>query len=211
MLAYNLVDALERAVTGNAEGRRDVLNLPVLLLNRFFAPVSVTTARRALVLLYGDVGHAVDTAGDTYDFSVWRTLPVRSADDALPIVGGALRVPRVLHLLRYERTPRASVRLTRANLMLRDEYQCQYCSRRPGHRELNVDHVLPRSRGGEDSWTNLVISCRSCNQKKGRRTPAEAGMKLLNEPKRPRWSTAKQILMVMREPFEEWQPFLKAG
>jgi hypothetical protein len=192
------VDALERAVEGNVEVRRDVLNLPVLLLNRFFAPVSVTTARRALVLLYGGIGHAVDTAGDTYDFSLWRNLPVRGADDALPIVGGALRVPRVLHLLRYDRTPR-------------DEAQCQYCSRRPGNRELNVDHVLPRSRGGEDSWTNLVISCRSCNLKKGRRTPAEAGMKLLNEPKRPRWSTARQILMVMREPFAEWQPFLKAG
>ena len=188
-----------------------MLNLPVLLLNRYFAPVSVTTARRALVLLYGGVGHAVDVAGDTYDFSDWRAQPVRTEDDALPIVGGALRVPRVLHLLRYERTPRASVRLTRSNLMLRDEYQCQYCARRPGQRELNVDHVMPRSRGGEDSWDNLVISCRSCNLKKGRRTPTEAGMKLLNEPKRPRWSTAKQILLVMREPFEEWQPFLKAG
>ena len=205
------MDALERAVTGNADGRRDVLNLPVLLLNRFFAPVSVTTARRAMVLLYGGVGHAVDTAGDTYDFSLWRSLPVRHADDSLPIVGGALRVPRVLHLLRYERTPRAQVRLTRENLLLRDDFQCQYCTRRPGHRELNVDHVQPRSRGGEDSWTNLVISCRACNLKKGRRTPLEAGMKLLKEPKRPRWSTAKQISMVMREPFEEWQPFLKAG
>jgi len=205
------VDALERAVEGHREKGRDVLSLPVLLLNRFFAPVSVTTARRALVLLYGGVGHAVDVAGDTYDFSDWRALPVRTADDALPVVGGALRVPRVLHLLRYDRTPRAAVRLTRSNLMLRDDYQCQYCTRRPSHRELNVDHVLPRSRGGEDSWDNLVISCRTCNLKKGRRTPAEAGMKLLNEPKRPRWSTAKQILLVMREPFEEWQPFLKAG
>ena len=164
-----------------------------------------------MVLLYGGVGHAVDRAGDTYDFSVWRTLPVRTSDDSLPIVGGALRIPRVLHLQRYERTPRTSVRLTRANLMLRDDGQCQYCARRPGHRELNVDHVLPRSRGGPDTWDNLVISCRSCNLKKGRRTPAEAGMRLLNEPKRPRWSTAKQISMVMPEPFEEWQPFLKAG
>ena len=210
MLRCEPVDALERAVGGH-EGRRDVLNLPVLLLNRYFAPVSVITARRALVRLYGGVGHAVDTAGDTYEFSVWRNLPVRSADDSLPIVGGALRVPRVLHLLRYDRTPRPAVRLSRENLLLRDEFQCQYCSRRPGQRELNVDHVQPRSRGGEDSWTNLVISCRSCNLKKGRRTPAEAGMKLLKEPKRPRWSTATQILMGMREPFEEWQPFLKAG
>ena len=205
------MDAIERAVAARAEKGSDVLNLPVLLLNRFFAPVSVTTARRALVLLYGGVGHAVDVAGDTYDFTDWRGQPVGRADDALPIVGGALRVPRVLHLLRYERTPRAAVRLTRSNLMLRDEYQCQYCARRPGHRELNVDHVMPRSRGGEDSWDNLVVSCRTCNLKKGRRTPTEAGMKLLNEPKRPRWSTAKQILLVMREPFEEWQPFLKAG
>lgn len=196
---------------GTAENRRDVLNLPVLLLNRYFAPVSVTTARRALVLLYGGVGHAVDIAGDTYDFSLWRDLPVRNADDVVPIVGGALRVPRVIHLLRYERTPRALVRLTRENLLLRDEFQCQYCARRPGHRELNVDHVHPRSRGGADSWDNLVISCRSCNLKKGRRTPAEAGMKLLKEPHRPRWSTAKQISMVMREPFVEWEPFLKAG
>ena len=211
VLGCTPVDALERAVEGNAEVRQDVLNLPVLLLNRFFAPVSVTTARRALVLLYGGIGHAVDVAGDTYDFSVWRSLPVRGKDDSLPIVGGALRVPRVLHLLRYERTPRAAVRLTRENLLLRDDFQCQYCSRRPGHRELNVDHVQPRSRGGEDSWTNLVISCRTCNLKKGRRTPAEAGMRLLKEPKRPRWSTAKRILMGMREPFEEWQPFLKAG
>ena len=187
------------------------MNLPVLLLNRFFAPVSVTTARRALVLMYGGVANAVDGTGDTYDFADWRNMPVRSADDGLPIVGGALRVPRVLHLLRYERAPHAVVRLTRGNLMLRDEFQCQYCAKRPVHRELNVDHVIPRSRGGEDSWINLVISCRTCNLKKGRRTPLEAGMKLLKEPKRPRWSTATQILLVMREPFEEWQPFLKAG
>ena len=205
------MDALQRGVVGPTEVRRDVLHLPVLLLNRYFAPVSVTTARRALVLLYGGIGHAVDRAGDTYDFGRWRALPVRGADDSLPIVGGALRIPRVLHLLRYERTPRAAVRLTRENLLLRDDCQCQYCARRPGQRELNVDHVQPRSRGGADSWENLVISCRSCNLKKGRRTPAEAGMSLLKEPKRPRWSTAKQISMVMREPFEEWQPFLKAG
>ena len=188
-----------------------MLTLPVLLLNRFFAPVSVITVRRAMVLLYGGVGQAVDTAGDTYDFSVWRQLPVRGVDDSLPIVGGALRVPRVLHLQRYERTPHTAVRLTRENLLLRDEFQCQYCSRRPGQRELNVDHVQPRSRGGEDSWTNLVISCRSCNLKKGRRTPAEAGMKLLKSPKRPHWSTATQILMLTREPCAEWQPFLKTG
>jgi 5-methylcytosine-specific restriction endonuclease McrA len=95
--------------------------------------------------------------------------------------------------------------------MLRDQYQCQYCGRRPSARDLNVDHVLPRSRGGADSWENLVISCRACNLRKGRRTPAEASMTLLSVPQRPRWSTATQIRLVMREPIEEWQPFLQTG
>jgi 5-methylcytosine-specific restriction endonuclease McrA len=202
---------METTVEAHRGTTRDVLNLPVLLLNRFFAPVSVATARRALVLLYGGSAHAVDDAGETHDFAGWMHKPVRDADDGLPIVGGALRVPRVLHLLRYDRAPRVSVRLTRRNLMLRDEFQCQYCARRPSHRDLNVDHVVPRSRGGEDSWDNLVVSCRSCNLRKGRRTPIEAGMALLKPPARPRWSTATQILHLMREPFDEWQPFLKAG
>jgi 5-methylcytosine-specific restriction endonuclease McrA len=192
-------------------GTIDLLNLPVLLLNRFFSPVSVATARRAFVLLYGGAAHAVDDAGETHDFGAWRDMPVRDADDGLPIVGGQMRVPRVLHLLRYDRAPRITVRLTRRNLMLRDGFQCQYCGKRPSHRDLNVDHVVPRSRGGGDSWENLVVSCRFCNLKKGRRTPAEAGMALLRSPQRPRWTTATQILLVMRQPFEEWQPFLKAG
>ena len=136
---------------------------------------------------------------------------MREADDGLPIIGREIRVPRVLHLLRYERTPRAVVRLTRKNLMLRDQFQCQYCGKRPSQRDLNVDHVMPRSRGGGDSWENLVVSCRFCNLKKGRRTPQEASMTLLRPPLRPRWSTATQILLVARTPYEEWDPFLKAG
>jgi hypothetical protein len=183
----------------------------VLLLNRHFAPVSVATARRAFVLLYGDAAHAVDDNGETYDFKRWVQVPIRNLDDGIPIVGGCVRVPRVLHLLRYDRAPRVAVRLTRRNLMLRDQHQCQYCGKRPSIRDLNVDHVIPRSRGGADSWENLVVSCRTCNLRKGRRTPTEAGMALLSVPHRPRWSTATQIRLVTREPFAEWQPFLQTG
>jgi 5-methylcytosine-specific restriction endonuclease McrA len=190
---------------------RDVLTLPVLLLNRHYAPVSVTTARRAIVLLYGGAALALDQRGETHDFRTWLGLPVRDEDDRLTTVGGALRVPRVLHLLRYDRAPRFTVRLTRKNLMLRDGQQCQYCGKRPSLRELNVDHVLPRSRGGGDCWENLVVSCRACNLKKGRRTPEEAGMRLLRLPQKPRWSTTAHILLATRNPFEEWQPFLMAG
>jgi hypothetical protein len=188
-----------------------VLDSPVLLLNRFFSPVTLATARRAIVLLYTGAAQALDDRGEGHSFGDWLELPVRSGDDAILLVNGRLRVPRVLHLLRYERYPRAAVRLTRRNLMLRDEFQCQYCGRRPGLRDLNVDHVVPRSRGGVDSWENLVVSCRLCNLRKGRRTPEEAGMRLLQRPQRPHWSTAARILLATSEPFVEWQPFLKAG
>ena len=200
-------DGLETSYGPNG----NVLNVPVLLLNRHFSPVSVTPVRRGLVLLFCGAAQALDEQGDLHDFGTWRSLPVRSSDDQLPIVGGVLRIPRVLHLQRYDRAPRFGVRLTRRNLMLRDAYECQYCGRRPGIRELNVDHVLPRSRGGHDSWDNLVISCRTCNLKKGKRTPDEAGMHLQRPPRKPHWSIAAHIALTTRTPFSEWQPFLGQG
>lgn len=184
----------------------------MLVLNRVFQPVQITTARRALLLLFGGSALAVDDLGELFDFGAWRALPVRhELDDALPIVGGALRVPRVVHLRRYDRMRRPTVRLTRKNLMLRDAHQCQYCGRSPSLRELNIDHVLPRSRGGQDSWDNLVTACRPCNLRKGWRTPEEASMRLIRKPFVPRWTTSMQILMGAPRPFPEWEAFLKAG
>jgi 5-methylcytosine-specific restriction endonuclease McrA len=173
--------------------------------------VQVTTARRGILLLFGGSALAIDEVGDLHDFLAWRRLPVRDRDDGLAIVGGALRVPRVLHLRRYERARRPTVRLTRKNLMIRDAHQCQYCARRPPVRDLNIDHVMPRSRGGEDSWENLVTACRVCNLRKGRRTPDEASMRLLKNPTIPRWTTTMQILLGSPNPFDEWDPFLKTA
>jgi 5-methylcytosine-specific restriction endonuclease McrA len=189
----------------------DVLSLPVLVLNRHFQPVQVTTAKRAFVLLYGGAASALDEEGEAYDFDLWRVLPVRDHDDGIPIVGGELRVPRVLHLHRYDRTPRVTVRLTRRNLMFRDQHQCQYCGKRPPLRELNIDHVLPRSRGGDDSWENLVTACRVCNLRKGWKTPEEANMALARRPFRPKWSMTAQILLGSGWKFKEWESFLKAS
>lgn len=189
----------------------DVLSLPVLVLNRLFQPVQVTTAKRAFVLLYGGAAHALDEEGEPYDFELWRGLPARDGDDLVPIVGGNLRVPRVVHLHRYDRTPRVTVRLTRRNLMFRDGHTCQYCGKRPPLRELNIDHVLPRSRGGDDTWENLVTACRVCNLRKGWKTPEEANMHLARRPFRPKWSMTAQILLGSGWKFKEWEPFLKAS
>jgi len=187
----------------------DVLSSPVLVLNRVFEPVQLATAKRAFVLLYGGAALALDEDGEGHGFETWRHLPVRESDDRIPIVGGALRVPRVLHLARYDRTPRVAVRLTRRNLMMRDNHQCQYCLKRPPVRDLNIDHILPRSRGGADTWENLVTACRTCNLRKAWRTPEEANMRLARRPFRPRWTMSAQILLFAPHRFKEWEPFLK--
>lgn len=189
----------------------DVLCSPVLVLNRNYEAVQVTSVRRAFILLYGGAAFALDDDGESHDFHMWRALPVRDGDERLPIVGGALRVPRVVHLHRYDRKPRPNVRLTRRNLMLRDAHQCQYCGRRPPVRELNIDHVLPRSRGGDDTWENLVTACRVCNLRKGWRTPEEASMRLVRHPVRPKWTVAAQIRLAVSRRFKEWEPFLEAS
>ncbi len=195
----------------HAASRGDPLTLPVLALNKHFHPIHITTSRRAFLLLFGDAAQAIDDSGELHDFSSWRRLPVRDTDDALPIVGGTLRVPRVLHLRRYERVRRPTVRLSRKNVMLRDAHQCQYCNKHLPVRDLNIDHVLPRSRGGPDSWENLVTACRPCNLRKGRRTPDEAGMRLFRTPATPRWNGSILLLLGRPEPFKEWEPFLKTA
>ncbi len=189
----------------------DALALPVLVLNRVFEPVRITTARRAMTLLYAGSAKAVDEQGELLDFAEWRGLPIRAGDDALTVVSGALRVPRIVHLRRYSRSCQPTVRLTRRNVMLRDGYQCQYCGRQAQVRELDIDHVQPRSRGGEDSWVNLVTACLGCNRRKGHRTPTEAAMPLLRRPAAPRWSLAVQLLVQAPASYKEWEPFLKAS
>jgi 5-methylcytosine-specific restriction endonuclease McrA len=190
----------------------DPLALPVLVLNRVFQPVRITTVRRAIALLYTGTAHALDSDGELIDWPRWARLPVRHGlDDELRIVHGSLRVPRVVHLGRYARCRRPTVRLTRRNVMLRDAFQCQYCGWRRPVSELDIDHVLPRCRGGGDSWANLVTACQACNRRKGRRTPQEANMPLLTRPSAPRWSHAVQLLVGTPGRYKEWEPFLKAG
>ncbi len=118
-----------------------------------------------------------------------------------------MRIPRIVLLVHYNTVPRAPVRLSRRNLFLRDDYTCQYCGLRPPLRELNLDHVLPRSRGGRSSWENLVTSCRHCNLRKGRETPEECGMALRHAPARPSWTTAARLEALPLR-FAEWEPFL---
>lgn len=183
------------------------LRSPVLVLNRGYQPVRITDARAGFSMLYRGCARALDTAFEAHDFEAWIARLPRRGDEAIGTPRGPIQVPRVLLLLEYNRVPRAPLRLSRRHVYMRDEYTCQYCGERPGTKELNLDHVHPRSRGGRSTWENLVTSCRRCNLAKGWETLAEARMRLRKRPVRPSWRLAL-TLAAKRRLFAEWEPFL---
>jgi 5-methylcytosine-specific restriction endonuclease McrA len=186
-----------------------LLNSRVLVLNRSYLPVHVTSVKRAFALLYQGVARVVDEQYRTFDFESWRHLSIELHHERIGIVDGFIRVPRVLLLSAYERVPRRHVRFSRFNIFARDSNTCQYCGQRLPRTELNLDHVIPRSRGGLSTWENIVCSCHVCNRRKGGRTPEEARMILIRRPRRPEWTPFSADMFSLRR-YQEWMPFLSA-
>src|SRR5258705_9134337 len=182
-----------------------VLNTKVLVLNRSYLPVHITSVRRALSLLYQDIARAVDDQYRTFDFESWADLAAE--EDSIGLVNRAIRVPRVILLQYYDRVPRRYVRFSRFNIYARDQNRCQYCGRQFPRSELNLDHIVPRMKGGTSVWENVVCSCHRCNRNKGGRTPSEAGMRLLREPFRPQWTPFMAEAYRQRR-HDAWTPFL---
>ncbi|MCD6082939.1 HNH endonuclease, partial [Candidatus Aerophobetes bacterium] len=132
-----------------------------------------------------------------------------SADngDVIRTITYKIKVPRVILLMIYDKLPPREVKFTRRNIYRRDKNTCQYCGKTFRPEELNIDHVVPLSRGGKDTWENVVCSCISCNLRKGNKTLKEAGMRLIRKPKKPEWRTfIKENLANIKE--ESWKSFL---
>lgn len=144
-----------------------MVDAPVLVLNQGFEPHDVCRTRRAIVLVFGGKAELVeDSRGEVHT------------------VSASYRIPSVIRLTHSVRRPYHQRRLTRVEVFMRDRCTCQYCGRET--RDLTLDHVLPRSQGGGHTWENVVSACKTCNRKKGGRTPEQAGMKLLSVPGIPR-------------------------
>lgn len=196
-----------------------LLTTSVLVLNRFYMAVHVVSARRALVLLYRELAEVIDLEDGryaNYDFDTWCALSdLRAAqkskhDDWVRTVSAEIQIPRVIRLHTYDKVPRHAVRFNRRNLFARDANQCQYCGDSYPSSQLSFDHVVPRSRGGQTSWENVVCACLKCNTKKGSRTPNEARMRLIREPRKPKHNPL--LANRMRNPkYEAWQSFLASS
>lgn len=162
----------------------------VLVLNASYEPLNIVSVRRALILLLKEKAELVEAA----------EAVLRSERQVFPR-------PLVIRLTYYVRIPRRfGFPLSRRTVLARDFYTCQYCGAQPGKHELTLDHVVPRSRGGETTWENVVTACRRCNQKKGNRTPEEAGMTLRRKPREPRYLA----FTLLAEPgvHEVWEKYL---
>jgi len=189
----------------------NVLNENVLVLNRLWQAINVCTVERAFTLLYS--GHAevvVENGGEfqTFDFHEWRDFTQdHDGDDVVHTVSFKIRIPRVILLLFFDRLPHKEVKFTRHNIFERDRNCCQYCGKRFDRRELNLDHVIPRDRGGTTTWENIVCACIPCNTRKANRTPTEAGMHLIKKPKRPKWRPFVNVT-IASVAHDSWKHFL---
>lgn len=179
----------------------------VLVLNNVYQAVQITGVRRAFRLFYAGRARAVAPDFRTYDFDNWCDLPPGADHETIVTPRREIRIPRVIQLLHFDRVPRRDVRFTRRNIFFRDRNRCQYCGRIFPQAELNLDHVVPLSRGGLSSWDNVVCACIPCNSKKGNRTPHEAGMHLTRVPKRPAGHPVLRAGWVGPH-YDEWKTFL---
>lgn len=166
----------------------------ILVLNRLWQPVNIVGVKRGFSLLCQDYAQVIHTSNgvfDILDFGSWveysNENPPENPVDGIQTVRLSLLIPKVLLLRAYDRLPIREMKFNRQNLFERDGFKCQYCNKIFQAQELNLDHVIPRDRGGQTSWENVVTSCIRCNSRKGNRLPHEAGMRLVRRPQKPRW------------------------
>lgn len=188
----------------------NMLNSSVLVLNRVYMPVHVTSVRRAFSLIYQGNAKAVDESYQTFDFESWSQRDFVSGADHIRTMHSAIAVPRVIVLAYFDRIPKRHVRFSRTNIFSRDRFTCQYCGKSPSRSELNLDHVVPRTQGGRTTWENVVCCCISCNRSKGGRTPEQARMRLGKRPTRPRWTPLMSVVPNTAR-YREWKPFLSTN
>jgi 5-methylcytosine-specific restriction endonuclease McrA len=171
-----------------AYGSNGKLSAKVLILNQNYEPMSVINVKKAIILLY--LGKAELIAAND-------GKRVRSVSTSMPF-------PSIVRLSVYVKVPFKKIILSRKNILRRDGHRCQYCGRTES--ALTVDHLMPVSRGGEDTWENLVCACVDCNNRKGDRTPDEARMALHRRPIRPNHVTFIRHYVGVLD--ERWKPYL---
>src|SRR6266576_3695672 len=196
----------------------DILNKTiVLVLNRNWQAIHVRTPQEAFCMMATNVATALEIelgegaraeALRPVTWDEWITLPVRPQDNAVQTVRGPIRVPAVIVAVNFAKVPEKCPKLCAKTIRERDGNRCQYTGRLLKPDEGSLDHVLPRSRGGKDTWENLVWSSKDVNSRKGDRLPHEAGLKLLSVPRAPKERPASALIRNKHD-VADWELFVK--
>jgi len=202
---------------------RKVLLHNVLVLNRSWIPIHITTVRDAIGLVFVGAANVIvpdemkSISGKTVayefeamDYSIWTSKSCELDKNQYEILSSAKNIhfkPSVVALTRYNGIPRYEIRFCRASLYERDSGKCQYCGKRISRGDATIDHVQPRSKGGKNSWSNAVLACKSCNSVKSDFTLDQSGMKLLSKPKKPNWISVRFGKTRSVKERAEWRKF----
>lgn len=188
----------------------DILNRPsVLVLNRNWQAINTRTPAEAFCQLVTHVATALDISEDSMNpvqWKDWLLLPIREHDQVIHTATRAIRIPTVIVLATYAKVPKKRPTFNSRALWNRDGGVCQYTGRKLAHGEGNIDHVVPRSRGGATSFENCVIACKEVNARKADRRPEEVGLKLIRQPVAPR---ELPVTALIKNPgIPDWRHFL---
>jgi len=196
-----------------------ILEDKVLVLNRNYLPINVVSVKRALKKIFKQTAEIVTVESNqycNYNFNSWAELSGLKKEfadfdefDEFIIDSEIIKfvVPRIIRVLNYDRLPKRTVKLNRKNIYSRDNNTCQYCGKQFPISKLNIDHVKPRSKGGKNSWKNLVCSCHKCNANKAAKTLKEANMKLIKNPCEPNYSAAFKVT-IQHKKYITWKHFV---
>ena len=183
----------------------------VLVLNRNWQAINVRTPQEAFCMMATNVATGLEIEGEEHirpvTWEEWIRLPIRDQDEAVRTVRGPIRVPTVIVAVNYAKVPKKRPKLCARTIRERDGNRCQYTGTLLRPEEGSLDHVVPRSRGGPDTWENLVWAAKSVNQRKGNRLPHEAGLKLLSVPRAPKEVPVTALIRNVPG-IDDWKLFL---
>ena len=184
----------------------------VLVLNRNWQAIDVKSPADALSMMYTDNATGLDILGKDhmipYRWKDWVNLPFDSDCDYIKTINGGIKIPKIIVLCNFDKVPIKRPKFSSTGIWNRDNGVCQYTGRKLSKNEGNVDHVIPKSRGGRSNWDNCVLSHKDINAKKADRTPEEAGLKLLKKPTTPKHLPIS-FYIKNKHNIPEWDMFLK--
>lgn len=186
----------------------------VLVLNKNWQAINICTPADALSMMYSNTATGLNIKGKDdmvpLEWKNWIELKCSEEDNYVQTIQGNIKIPKIIILCRYDKVPKKRPKITRKGIWIRDEGVCQYTGKKVKSNEGNIDHVIPRSRGGKTNWTNCVLAHKKVNAKKADKTPEEAGLKLIRQPYIPK-ELPVSFYITNKYDIQEWRIFLNSN